>query len=115
MSDVYLVRFLADNGHTLEGYYYGEKEARAVHADALKTLDKALKKDANSAPFTFTDEFGITITVNLLTCTAVIITNTDASAKARQNVEAANRDAHTRYGGVVAGFQPGTLIATPSQ
>lgn len=97
---MWIVRFISYNGGApVDGYFRDEMRAQ-------ETVMKAAKaKDA----FTFTDDFGIEISLNPSKCVR-ILTNTDSSAALGKAISEANTEAARTHGVVPGSGAPGSSV-----
>ncbi len=97
---IWIVRFVSyGGGASVDGYF--REEARAQ--------EKAMKAAVTEGVFTFTDDFGIEISLDPSKCLR-ILTNTEASAALGKALSEANNEAARSQGIVPGSGLPGSSV-----
>lgn len=114
---MHLLKFISyTNNLSVDGIFKTESRAMEIYRLAVAARDEGLKAwvpdSAGVAPFDFIDDYGVHCSVNLFQH-AIVLTNTDASARMQIDLDVANKAALAKHGKPAVGFgtpKPGLPI-----
>lgn len=109
---MYVLKFISytNSGH-VDAMFTDEMRAQNAYQSAVSMREAAIGEwsaDASGMiPFEITDDFGIRMNVNLFAC-AILLTNTEASARMQRVLTDANEAAQAKHGKPAVGFGAST-------